>query len=184
MGPGPNRRGLSRKHLLEACDKSLRRLRMDYVDLYQIHRWDYTTPIEETLEALDSLVRSGKVRYLGASSMAAWQFAKALFTAKEHGWQRFVAMQNHYNLIYREEEREMNPLCIDQGVGLIPWSPLARGFFAHSRKPGDGLPSTKRAETDEFGKRLYQNESDFQIADAVEQVARHHGVSPTQIACA
>jgi aryl-alcohol dehydrogenase-like predicted oxidoreductase len=157
---------------------------MDYIDLYQIHRWDFSTPLEETLDALDTLVRSGKVRYLGASSMAAWQFSKALYTAKEHGWHRFVAMQNHYNLIYREEEREMNPLCIDQGVGLIPWSPLARGFFAHSRKPGDGLPSTKRAETDEFGKRLYQHESDFEIADAVAEVAKERGVSPTQIACA
>ncbi len=120
VGPGPNRRGLSRKHVLEACDKSLRRLRMDYLDLYQIHRWDYTTPIEETLDALDSLVCAGKVRYLGASSMAAWQFSKALYTAKEHGWHRFVSMQNHYNLVYREEEREMIPLCIDQGVAVIP----------------------------------------------------------------
>ncbi|MEA2649438.1 MAG: 1-deoxyxylulose-5-phosphate synthase, partial [Candidatus Binataceae bacterium] len=122
MERGPNRRGLSRKHIIEACENSLRRLKMDYIDLYQIHRWDFSTPLEETLDALDTLVRSGKVRYLGASSMAAWQFSKALYTAEEHGWHRFVAMQNHYNLIYREEEREMNPLCIDQGVGLIPWS--------------------------------------------------------------
>ena len=129
MGDGPNRRGLSRKHIIEACEYSLRRLKMDYIDLYQIHRWDFSTPIEETLEALDSLVRTGKVRYLGASSMAAWQFSKALYAAKEYGWHRFVSMQNHYNLIYREEEREMNPLCIDQGVALIPWSPLAL-FFA------------------------------------------------------
>src|ERR1700674_4844817 len=184
MGPGPNRRGLSRKHIMEACENSLRRLQMDYVDLYQIHRWDPATALEETLDALDALVRSGKVRHLGASSMAAWQFSKALYTAKELGWHRFVAMQNHYNLIYREEEREMNPLCVDQGVGLIPWSPLARGFFAHSRKPGDGGSSTRRAETDEFGKRLYQHESDFEIADTVAQVAKNHGVSPTQIACA
>jgi len=184
MERGPNRRGLSRKHIIEACENSLRRLKMDYIDLYQIHRWDFSTPIEETLDALDTLVRSGKVRYLGASSMAAWQFSKALYTAKEHGWHRFVAMQNHYNLVYREEEREMNPLCIDQGVGLIPWSPLARGFFANSTKPGDGLRSTKRAETDEFGKRLYRNDSDFAVSDAVAKVAKQRGMSPTQIACA
>src|SRR5262249_23832815 len=166
MGRGPNRRGLSRKHIIEACENSLRRLKMDYVDLYQIHRWDYTTPIEETLEALDSLVRAGKVRYLGASSMAAWQFAKALYSAKEHGWHRFVSMQNHYNLIYREEEREMIPLCIDQGVALIPWSPLARGFFAGNRKPEGGTPVTKRAETDEFAQRTYFREDDFAVANA------------------
>jgi 1-deoxyxylulose-5-phosphate synthase len=184
MGPGPNRRGLSRKHLIEACENSLRRLKMDYIDLYQIHRWDYTTPLEETLEALDSLVRSGKVRYLGASSMAAWQFSKALFTAKEHGWHRFIAMQNHYNLIYREEEREMNPLCIDQGVALIPWSPLARGFFAGNRKPGSGGEMTKRAQTDDFARNMYFNQNDFEVADAVASVAQQHGVSPTQMACA
>jgi aryl-alcohol dehydrogenase-like predicted oxidoreductase len=184
MGPGPNRRGLSRKHIIEACENSLRRLKMDYIDLYQIHRWDYTTPLEETLEALDSLVRSGKVRYLGASSMAAWQFAKALFLAKEKGWHRFVAMQNHYNLIYREEEREMIPLCIDQGVALIPWSPLARGFFAGNRTRESGASLTKRAETDEFAHRTYFRENDFAVAAAVEQVAKQHGVTPTQIACA
>jgi aryl-alcohol dehydrogenase (NADP+) len=184
MGPGPNRRGLSRKHIIEACENSLRRLKMEYIDLYQIHRWDYTTPIEETLEALDALVRSGKVRYLGASSMAAWQFAKALSTAKEHGWPRFVAMQNHYNLIYREEEREMIPLCIDQGVALIPWSPLARGFFAGNRQPAGETPTTKRAQTDEFAQRTYFREDDFAVAAAVEQVAQHRGVTPTQIACA
>jgi aryl-alcohol dehydrogenase (NADP+) len=184
MGPGPNRRGLSRKHLIEACENSLRRLKMDYIDLYQIHRWDYTTPLEETLEALDSLVRSGKVRYLGASSMAAWQFAKALFTAKEEGWHRFVAMQNHYNLIYREEEREMIPLCIDQGVAIIPWSPLARGFFAGNRTPGRDAQTTKRAETDDFAQRTYFHENDFAVAAAVEKVAQARGVSPTQIACA
>jgi aryl-alcohol dehydrogenase-like predicted oxidoreductase len=178
MGPGPNRRGLSRKHLIEACENSLRRLKMDYIDLYQIHRWDYSTPLEETLEALDSLVRSGKVRYLGASSMAAWQFAKALFTAREHGWHRFVAMQNHYNLIYREEEREMNPLCVDQGVGLIPWSPLARGFFAHH-----GGAKTKRAETDQFAK-FYQRPDEIAVAEAADQVAKERGVTATQIACA
>jgi len=184
MGPGPNRRGLSRKHIIEACENSLRRLKMEYIDLYQIHRWDYTTPIEETLEALDSLVRTGKVRYLGASSMAAWQFSKALYTAKAHGWQRFVSMQNHYNLIYREEEREMIPLCIDQGVALIPWSPLARGFFAGNRKPEGGALVTKRAETDEFAQRTYFRADDFAVADAVEKVAKQRGVTPTQIACA
>ena len=184
MGPGPNRRGLSRKHLIEACENSLRRLKMEYIDLYQIHRWDFTTPLEETLEALDSLVCSGKVRYLGASSMAAWQFSKALYTAKEHGWHRFIAMQNHYNLIYREEEREMNPLCIDQGVALIPWSPLARGFFAGNRTTAAGAQVTKRAETDEFAQRNYFQENDFAVAAAVEQVAKQRGVSPTQIACA
>jgi len=184
MGPGPNRRGLSRKHIIEACDNSLRRLQMEYVDLYQIHRWDFTTPLEETLEALDALVRSGKVRYLGASSMAAWQFSKALYTAKEHGWHRFVAMQNHYNLIYREEEREMNPLCIDQGVALIPWSPLARGFFARNHAVGSGTQTTKRAETDEFAQKFYFQDNDVAVAAAVDKVAKQRGVSPTQIACA
>lgn len=179
MGPGPNRRGLSRKHLIEACENSLRRLRMDYIDLYQIHRWDFSTPLEETLEALDSLVRSGKVRYLGASSMAAWQFAKALYTAREHGWQRFVAMQNHYNLIYREEEREMIPLCVDQGVGVIPWSPLARGFFAHY-----GGAETRRATTDQFAKNFYHRPDESAVADAASAIAKAHGVSSTQIAFA
>src|SRR5690348_1547312 len=183
VGPGPNQRGLSRKHILEACDKSLRRLRMDYVDLYQIHRWDYTTPIEETLDALDSLVRAGKVRYLGASSMAAWQFSKGLYTAKEHGWHRFVSMQNHYNLVYREEEREMIPLCIDQGVGVIPWSPLARGFLAGNRRTG-GSGDTLRARTDEVARDLYFRESDFAVADAAMRIARERGVTSAQIACA
>ena len=184
MGRGPNRRGLSRKHIIEACENSLRRLKMDYVDLYQIHRWDYTTPIEETLEALDSLVRAGKVRYLGASSMAAWQFAKALYTAKEHGWHRFVTMQNHYNLIYREEEREMNPLCIDQGVALIPWSPLARGLLEGDRTREAGAGPTKRAQTDQIAKSLYFHENDYEVAVAAQQVAKARGLTPTQIACA
>src|SRR5262245_23539473 len=184
MGPGPNRRGLSRKHILEACDHSLRRLRMDYIDLYQIHRWDYTTPIEETLEALDALVRAGKVRYLGASSMAAWQFAKALYTAKEYGWHRFVAMQNHYNLIYREEEREMIPLCMDQGVGLIPWSPLARGFLEGDRTRERGAGPTKRAQTDQVARNLYFHDNDYEIAAAVQKIAKGRGVTPTQLACA
>jgi aryl-alcohol dehydrogenase (NADP+) len=179
MGPGPNRRGLSRKHIIEACENSLRRLKMEYIDLYQIHRWDFSTPLEETLEALDTLVRDGKVRYLGASSMAAWQFAKALFTARENGWHRFVAMQNHYNLIYREEEREMIPLCIDQGVGVIPWSPLARGFFAHH----DGA-KTKRAETDAFGRAMYQRQDETAVAVAASRVAKQRGVTSTQVAFA
>src|SRR5271170_965083 len=162
MGPGPNRTGLSRKHIVEACENSLRRLKMDYIDLYQIHRWDYTTPIEETLDALDSLVRSGKVRYLGASSMAAWQFSKALYTAKEHGWHRFVSMQNHYNLVYREEEREMIPLCVDQGVAVIPWSPLARGFLSGNRRH-ETAQASKRAQTDEFTGNWYSREEDFAV---------------------
>ncbi len=184
MGPGPNRRGLSRKHIIEACENSLRRLKMDYIDLYQIHRWDFSTPIEETLEALDSLVRAGKVRYLGASSMAAWQFSKALHLAKEHGWHRFVTMQNHYNLIYREEEREMNPVCIDLDVALIPWSPLARGFFAGNRTMEPGQGPTKRAQTDKMTRAMYFNDSDEEVAAAVQKVAQEHGVTPTQIACA
>jgi 1-deoxyxylulose-5-phosphate synthase len=183
MGKGPNRAGLSRKHIIEACNASLRRLRTDYIDLYQIHRWDFATPIEETLEALDSLVRAGKVRYLGASSMAAWQFHKALALQRENGWHRFVSMQNHYNLVYREEEREMIPLCIDQGIGLIPWSPLARGFLTGSRRRGGG-ESTLRHKTDDFGKGLYYREYDFDVLDAVEKVARERGVKPAEIALA
>jgi aryl-alcohol dehydrogenase-like predicted oxidoreductase len=183
MGPGPNRRGLSRKHILEACDASLRRLKTDFIDLYQIHRWDFKTPIEETLDALDSLVRAGKVRYLGASSMAAWQFSKALYMARERGWHRFVSMQNHYNLVYREEEREMIPLCIDQGVGVIPWSPLARGLLAGNRQTG-GSGETLRAKTDEFARDMYFRDSDFAVADAAAAIARERGVTPAQIACA
>jgi aryl-alcohol dehydrogenase (NADP+) len=184
MSSGQNRGGLSRKAILQSCDASLKRLRMDYIDLYQIHRFDFTGPLEETLEALDSLVRAGKVRYLGASSMAAWQFAKALFLQKEHGWHRFVSMQNHYNLVYREEEREMNPLCIDQGVGLIPWSPLARGFLAGNRSAADKGGETVRAKSDEFAKDMYFRESDFEVLGAVEKVAQQRGVAPSQIACA
>jgi len=182
MGHSPNKRGLSRKHIIEGCENSLRRLGMDFIDLYQIHRWDAGTPIEETLDALDSLVRAGKVRYLGASSMAAWQFSKALYMAREHGWHRFDAMQNHYNLVYREEEREMIPLCLDQGVGLIPWSPLARGFLTGTRKREGG--TTTRSEVDSFAKELYYSEADFQVADAVVAVATKSGVSPAQIALA
>jgi aryl-alcohol dehydrogenase-like predicted oxidoreductase len=183
MAGKPNRGGLSRKHILEACDASLRRLKTDYIDLYQIHRWDFMTPIEETLEALDSLVRAGKVRYLGASSMAAWQFHKALVIQRGNGWHRFVSMQNHYNLVYREEEREMIPLCIDQGVGLIPWSPLARGFLAGNRTRSGGDPTT-RAKSDEFAKNMYYQEYDFEVLGAVEAVAKKRGASPAQIACA
>ena len=182
MGHSPNKRGLSRKHILEACDNSLRRLQMDFIDLYQIHRWDPVTPIEETLDALDSLVRAGKVRYLGASSMAAWQLSKALYTAREHGWHRFDAMQNHYNLIYREEEREMIPLCIDQGLALIPWSPLARGFLTGTRTREGG--TTQRSQVDSFAKDMYYRDDDFAVADAVVEVARKRGISPAQIALA
>jgi 1-deoxyxylulose-5-phosphate synthase len=182
MGSGPNRRGLSRKHIVEACDNSLRRLRMDYIDLYQIHRWDPKTPIEETLDALDSLVRTGKVRYLGASSMAAWQLSKALYTAKENHWHRFDAMQNHYNLVYREDEREMIPLCMDQGLAVIPWSPLARGFLTGTRKRDGG--ATARSQTDTFAKDMYYSDDDFAVVDAVADVAQRRGVSPAQVALA
>jgi aryl-alcohol dehydrogenase (NADP+) len=183
MGSGHNRAGLSRKHILEACDASLRRLKTDYIDLYQIHRFDFTTPLEETLDALDSLVRAGKVRYLGASSMAAWQFQKALGLQRQNGWHRFVTMQNHYNLVYREEEREMIPLCIEEGVGLIPWSPLARGFLAGNRTKSSTEP-TARAKTDDFAKSMYFRDYDFEVLDAVEKAAKNRGVTPAQIACA
>jgi aryl-alcohol dehydrogenase (NADP+) len=181
--PVPNDRGLSRKHLLQAIDDSLRRLGTDYVDLYQIHRFDYATPIEETLEALHDIVKSGKARYLGASSMYAWQFAKMLSTADAHGWTRFVAMQNHYNLVYREEEREMLPLCREEGIGVIPWSPLARGFLAGNRRRTD-RGETVRAKTDEFAHQLYYADSDFAIADRAAALAARRGVKPTQVALA
>ena len=181
-GASPNKRGLSRKHIIEGCEASLKRLGMDFVDLYQIHRWDPGTPIEETLEALDSLVRSGKVRYLGASSMAAWQLSKALYVGREFGWHRFVSMQNHYNLVYREEEREMIPLCLDQGMGVIPWSPLARGFLTGTRDKTGG--STDRSKNDGFAKQMYFKDADFAVADAVGEVAKARGVSAAQVACA
>jgi aryl-alcohol dehydrogenase (NADP+) len=187
MGPGPNDRGLSRKHVMASIDASLRRLRMDYVDLYQTHRWDPETPIEETLSALHDIVRQGKARYIGASSMAAWQFAKALHASDRHGWTRFVSMQNHYNLVYREEEREMVPLCLDEGIGMIPWSPLARGFLAGNRRPSDvaaGTAATARATADDFAHRLYYTDSDFRIVDGVVALARARGVKPAQIALA
>ncbi len=180
MQKGPNRAGLSRKAIFTEVDHSLRRLKTDYIDLYQIHRFDARTPIEETLEALHDVVKSGKVRYIGASSMYAWQFAKALYTADAHGWTRFVSMQNHYNLLNREEEREMMPLCADQGIGVIPWSPLARG-----RLTRDWDHTTKRSETDLFGSRLYGGDlSDKTVVDRVAEVASARGVSRAQVALA
>jgi aryl-alcohol dehydrogenase-like predicted oxidoreductase len=178
MGPGPNDGGLSRKHVLSAIDDSLRRLGTDYVDLYQIHRWDYETPIEETMEALHDVVKSGKARYIGASSMYAWQFAKAQQCAAT----RFVSMQNHYNLVYREEEREMIPLCLDQGVGVIPWSPLARGLLAGNRERG-GTRRTARAGSDPLADEMYQD-SDFDVVDEVRAVAAERRVPPAQVAIA
>lgn len=182
MGPGPNNAGLSRKHILSSIDASLKRLGTDYVDVYQIHRWDYATPIEETLEVLNDVVRMGKARYIGASSMHAWQFATALYTSDLHGWTRFVSMQPHYNLIYREEEREMLPLCLDQKIAVIPWSPLARGLLTGKRvKNGD---ETMRAQTDAFGKLLYTRDDDFAIASRVTEVAEKRGLPNAQIALA
>jgi aryl-alcohol dehydrogenase-like predicted oxidoreductase len=183
MTPGPNGRGLSRKHILAAIDASLERLGMDHVDLYQIHRWDPQTPIEETMEALHDVVRAGKARYIGASSMFAWQLAKAQHVAERNGWTRFVSMQNHYNLIYREEEREMIPLCRDQGVGVIPWSPLARGFLTGTRTR-EGERRTTRAETDQFTDSLYGRPEDFDVADRVAEVAGERGVPAAQLALA
>ncbi len=183
MGEGPNDRGLSRVHIMHSIDASLRRLGMDYVDLYQIHRWDYDTPIEETLETLNDLVRAGKVRYIGASSMFAWQFAKALYLADRHGWERFVTMQNYYNLVYREEEREMIPLCLSEGIGLIPWSPLARGLLAGSRRVGQS-GETVRSRTDTFADHLYTDPVDQVIADRAAELARQRGVTVAQIALA
>jgi 1-deoxyxylulose-5-phosphate synthase len=181
-GPGPNDRGLSRKHVLAGIDASLSRLGVDHVDLYQIHRWDPETPVEETMAALHDVVQSGKARYIGASSMYAWQFAKAQHTAERAGTSRFVSMQNHYNLVYREEEREMIPLCLDQGVGVIPWSPLARGLLTGSRDRG-GERHTLRARTDSFGESLY-DDSDFDVVDAVRAVAGERGVPAAQVALA
>jgi aryl-alcohol dehydrogenase (NADP+) len=178
MRPGPNGAGLSRKAILSEIDNSLRRLGVDYVDLYQIHRWDPTTPIEETLEALNDVVRSGKARYIGASSMQAWQFCKALYTSTVHGWARFATMQDHYNLLNRDEEREMFPLCADQGIGVIPWSPLARGRL--TRPWGE---TTLRTENDALGKRLYP-EVDKQIVDRVGEIAQQRGLSMAQVALA
>jgi 1-deoxyxylulose-5-phosphate synthase len=183
MTPGENGLGLSRKHIMSAIDASLSRLGLDYVDLYQIHRWDPRTPIEETMEVLHDVVRAGKARYIGASSMFAWQFAKAQHAASRNGWTRFVSMQNHYNLLYREEEREMIPQCIDQGVGVIPWSPLARGVLAGNRTR-DGAKHTTRSETDGFTDFLYNQPTDFDIVDRVVEVARERDIAPAQIALA
>jgi 1-deoxyxylulose-5-phosphate synthase len=180
MTPGPNGRGLSRKHVLSAIDASLQRLGMDYVDLYQIHRWDKETPIEETMEALHDVVRAGKARYIGASSMYAWQFARAQHVAERHGWTPFVSMQNHYNLLYREEEREMIPLCIDDGIGVIPWSPLARGLLTGTRTR-EGERRTTRAQTDGFQDVLY-GAADFDVVDRLNEVADERGLPPAQVA--
>ncbi len=180
---GPNRQGLSRKHILEGCDASLRRLGTDFIDIYYIHRWDPETPVEETMEALDSLVRAGKVRYLGASSMAAWEFARAQHVADANGWHRFVAMQNHYNLVYREEEREMIPLCLDEGVGVVPWSPLARGFLTGTRTRG-GEQTTLRSKNDGFADQMYFEEADFKVLDVVLELAAEKEVKAAEIAMA
>jgi 1-deoxyxylulose-5-phosphate synthase len=181
--PGENGGGLGRKHILASIDASLRRLEMDYVDLYQIHRWDPLTPIEETMETLNDVVRAGKARYIGASSMYAWQFAEAQHTAERHGWTKFVSMQNHYNLVYREEEREMIPQCVDQGVGIIPWSPLARGMLAGNRTR-EGERRTTRANSDAFAEHLYTPEVDFDVVDRVVELAGELGVSSATLALA
>jgi aryl-alcohol dehydrogenase-like predicted oxidoreductase len=186
MTPGPNGGGLSRKHILSAIDASLRRLDLDYVDLYQIHRFDPNVPLAETMEALHEVVRAGKARYLGASSMSAWQFAEAQHVAERHGWTKFVAMQNHYNLVYREEEREMNPLCLSEKIGLIPWSPLARGFLAGNRKPGEDKKQaeTTRGRSDDFAHNLYYRPSDFTVVERLTEVAQARGVKNAQVALA
>jgi len=179
----PNQGGLSRVHIMQAVEDSLRRLDTDYIDLYQIHRWDYDTPIEETLEALHDLVKSGKVRYIGASSMYAYQFAKAQYISDLKSWTRFISMQNHYNLVYREEEREMNKLCLEEGVGLIPWSPLARGFLTGNRSRDKG-GETKRSKSDHFAHDMYYQDTDFDIVERVVDLAKEKGVTPAQIALA
>jgi aryl-alcohol dehydrogenase (NADP+) len=183
MSDDPNDRGLSRKHIMQSIDGSLRRLGTDYVDLYQIHRYDYETPLEETLEALHDVVKLGKTRYIGGSSMHAWQFARALYLADQNGWTRFVSMQNHYNLVYREEEREMIPLCRFEGVGILPWSPLARGFLAGNRNKKD-WGDTLRAKKDDYAQKLYYDDSDFEVADRAITLAERRGVSSMQIAMA
>jgi 1-deoxyxylulose-5-phosphate synthase len=183
MGEKPNQRGLSRKHILHAIDASLGRLGLDHVDLYQIHWWDATPPLEETLEALQDVVRSGKTRYVGGSNLYAWQLAKALFTADLHGWARFISLQNQYNVIYREDEREMIPFCLDQGIGIIPWSPLARGFVMGNRSP-DKSGGTARAKGDAVAQSMYYQEADFAIADRVGEVAGQANASRAQVALA
>lgn len=183
MGNTPNERGLSAKHIRHAIDASLKRLQLDYVDLYQIHRFDPTTPVEETLGALDAAVKAGKVLHIGASSMFAWQLAKMLHTSERLGLAKFVTMQNHYNLVYREEEREVNPLCRDEGLGLLPWSPLARGFLAGNRRRDDH-GDTSRAKTDDFAQKMYYADADFDVVDRVTEVAKKRGVSNSQVALA
>jgi aryl-alcohol dehydrogenase-like predicted oxidoreductase len=191
MGDAPNMRGLSRKHVMQACEASLRRLGVETIDLYQIHRFDPDTPIDETLRALDDLVRQGKVRYIGASSGYAWQMMKALSASERNGWARFVTMQNHYNLLYREEEREMIPLCLSEGIGLMPWSPLARGLLARGEMPretraersGEG-GATSRAETDTIAPKLYDTPEDADVVAAVRRVASARGITPAEIALA
>src|SRR4051794_1763509 len=183
MGDDPNQRGLSRKHIHHSIDASLRRLGTDYVDLYQIHRFDYHTPIEETLRALDDIVRAGKALYIGASSMYAYQFAKMLAASDQHGLARFVSMQNHYNLVYREEEREMLPLCREEGIGVIPWSPLARGFLAGNRSTQD-FGETTRAKTDDYAQKMYYQSSDFAVVDRVSEIAQRRGIPNAQVALA
>jgi len=182
MGPGPNDKGLSRKHIMSAIDASLKRLGTDYVDLYQVHRWDYETPIEETMEALHDVVKAGKARYIGASSMYSWQFAQAQYTANLHGWTKFVSMQPHYNLVYREEEREMIPFCIDQKIAVIPWSPLARGLLTGKRSKERN--ETERAKTDSFGKILYGEDADFDIVTRLTEVSSAKGMPNAQVALA
>ena len=186
MSDEPNDRGLSRKHIMSAIDKSLKRLGVDYVDLYQIHRFDPSTPIEETVDALNDVVRAGKALYLGASSMYAWQFLKMLQVQRENGFARFVTMQNHYNLVYREEEREMIPLCLSEGVGLIPWSPLARGFLAGNRKANEEKTQSEslRARTDAYAHSLYYRSSDFTVVDRLTEIAQARGVKNAQVALA
>ena len=184
MSPAPNMSGLSRKHIVQGCEASLRRLGVETIDLYQIHRFDPKTPVEETLAALDQLVHAGKVRYIGASSGWAWQFAQALSASERNGWARFVTMQNHYNLLYREEEREMIPLCLHEGIGIIPWSPLARGLLAGTRSSLDDRSATTRAATDDYAHSLYVDLADFEIIDAVRAVASERGVAPAEVALA
>jgi aryl-alcohol dehydrogenase-like predicted oxidoreductase len=184
MAKGPNMAGLSRKHIQQACDASLRRLGLEIIDLYQVHRFDRHTPIEETLAALDSLVHQGKVRYIGASSTQAWRFAQSLAASERHDWARFSTMQNHYNLVYREEEREMIPLCEAEGIGVIPWSPLARGLLAGGRKTIDDRDSTPRAASDDYARSLYDNPGDADVVETVLQVASQRLLQPAQVALA
>ena len=184
VGEGPNMKGLSRKHIQQGCEASLRRLGVEAIDLYQVHRFDRHTPADEMLAALDLLVRQGKVRYLGASSATAWEFARTLSLSERNGWFRFVSMQNHYNLIYREEEREMIPLCQAEGIAVIPWSPLARGLLAGTRKAPDDKMATTRAGSDEFAWKLYDHPGDIEVMRACQQVAAQRGVQPAQVAMA